>query len=97
MDNIFKEYVIDNELYVDATNWKVLRGKYEQEHIIQQISDAIVEFEIKLPYREILLDDVYREYEATKPVIIFIKFSVGNVMRQDIQVHKRLGRPKDSV
>jgi len=66
MENIFKPFVKDNELYVGEYNWGVIRGKYEQEHIIQQISDAIVEFEIKLPYREISLDDVYRGYEALK-------------------------------
>ena len=66
MENIFKPFVKDNELYVGEYNWGVIRGKYEQEHIIQQISDAIVEFEIKLPYREISLDDVYWGYEALK-------------------------------
>lgn len=62
--NIFKEFVKDNELYVDATNWEVLKANYTQEHIIQQISDAIIDFEIKLPYREITLDDVENEYSA---------------------------------
>ena len=66
MENMFKKYIKHNELYVDKYNWGVIRGKYEQEYIIQQISDAIVEFEIKLPYREISLDDVYRGYEALK-------------------------------
>jgi len=62
MENIFKPFVIDNELYVDATNWEVLKGKYEQQHIIQQISDAIVEFKIQLPYREISYDDMVADY-----------------------------------
>jgi len=66
MDNIFKEFVVDNELYVDEYNWEQICTKYMHEHIIQQISDAIVEFKIKLPYREISLDDVHRDYEALK-------------------------------
>lgn len=66
MENIFKKYVIDNELYVDEYNWGIILDNYTQEHIIQQISDAIVEFEIKLPYREISLEDVYHDYEALK-------------------------------
>ena len=42
MDNIFKEFVEGNELYVNEYNWGQLRENYTQEHIIQQISDAIV-------------------------------------------------------
>lgn len=64
MSNIFKEFVVDNELYVNEYNWAVLTSKYEQKHIIQQISDAIVEFEIQLPYRQITLDNVQAEYQA---------------------------------
>ena len=62
MTNIFKDFVVGNELYVDEYNWEVLKGKYEQTHIIQQISDAIVEFEIKLPYREISYDEMVADY-----------------------------------
>jgi len=77
MENIFKEFVEGNELYVDEYSWEVLKGKYEQEHIIQQISDAIVEFEIKLPYREITLEDVYRDYEALKKLKFKKLSSIG--------------------
>jgi len=66
MDNIFKEYVQDNELYVDEYNWGKIRDNYTQEHIIQQISDAIVEFKIKLPYREISYDDMVDDYMKLK-------------------------------
>jgi len=66
MDNIFKKFIEGNELYVNEYNWGEIKSNYTQEHIIQQISDAIVEFEIKLPYREITLEDVYKDYEALK-------------------------------
>ena len=42
MTNIFKDFVESNELYVDEYNWGVIRSNHTQEHIIQQISDAIV-------------------------------------------------------
>ncbi len=66
MDNIFKCFVINNELYVDEYNWGIMVSNYTQEHIIKQISDAIIEFKIKLPYREISLDEVYSDYERLK-------------------------------
>ena len=62
MTNIFKDFVINNELYVDEYNWRQMCTNYTQEHIIQQISDAIVEFEIKLPYREISYQDMVEDY-----------------------------------
>ena len=68
MTNIFKDFVVDNELYVSADSWDKIRAKYSQEYIIQQISDAIVEFEIKLPYRVIDIDEVYHDYEALKKI-----------------------------
>ena len=64
MSNIFKDFVVNNELYVNEYNWAVLTSKYEQEHIIQQISDAIMEFEIELPYRKITLENVQTEYQS---------------------------------
>ena len=66
MANIFKDFVIDNELYVDEYNWNKIKEDYTPEHIIQEISDAIVEFEIKLPYREISYDDMVHDYNALK-------------------------------
>jgi hypothetical protein len=62
MANIFKDFVVGNELYVDEYNWGQICTNYTQEHIIQQISDAIVEFEIKLPYREISYDEMVDDY-----------------------------------
>ena len=66
MTNIFKEFVKNNELCVDEYNWSEILNTYSQEHIIQQISDAIVEFEIKLPYRNISLTDVDADYTRLK-------------------------------
>lgn len=66
--NIFSEFIINNEIYVNENSWSKLFNTYTQEHIIQQISDAVVEFEIKLPYREITLDDVQADYKALKNI-----------------------------
>ena len=77
MNNIFSNFVINNELYVDASNWFEICANHTQEYIIQQISDAIVEFEIKLPYREITLDDVNREYHALKKQGLYNLLSTG--------------------
>ena len=75
--NIFKDFVLNNELYVNTYNWEVLKTNYTQEHIIQQISDAIVEFDIKLPYREITLDDVKADYEALKKLDTKKLYGIG--------------------
>jgi len=64
--NIFEKHVIDNELIVSENDWSILKSNYTQQHIIQQISDAIVEFEIKLPYREISYDEMVDEYTKLK-------------------------------
>lgn len=64
--NIFQPFVKDNELYVNEYNWGTIVADYTQEHIIQQISNAIVEFEIKLPYRNITFDDVDADYARLK-------------------------------
>lgn len=66
MSNIFKRFVKNNELHVDAKSWQSMLTIHTQENIIQQISDAIVEFDIKLPYRVITLDDVNEDYYALK-------------------------------
>jgi len=62
--NIFEQFVINNELFVNKDNWTNILDNYSQEFIINQLSDAVVEFKIKLPYREIILDDVNTEYQA---------------------------------
>ena len=77
MTNIFKCFVINNELHVSADNWNKIVANYSQENIIQQISDAIVEFEIKLPYREITLDNVNYEYYALKNQGLYDLLSTG--------------------
>lgn len=64
MGNIFSNYVINNEILVNETDWSNIVGKHSQEEIIKQISDAIVEFNIKLPYREISVDDMHNDYNA---------------------------------
>ena len=64
--NIFQSHVKDNELYVNAYDWQQIKANYTQDHIIQEISDAIEKFEIKLPYREISIDDVNQEYQTLK-------------------------------
>ena len=76
-ENIFREFVVGKELYVDAYNWSRIVGNYTQEHIIQQISDAIILFNIKLPYRNITLNDVNNEYHALKNTEVTKLFTKG--------------------
>ena len=64
MSNIFENYVIANELHVGESAWRDIVNGNSQEFIIKEISDAIVLFKIKLPYREISLDDVREDYLA---------------------------------
>jgi hypothetical protein len=77
MANIFKEFVVNNELYVDEDNWNDIKSSHTPEHIIQEISDAIVEFEIKLPYREISYDDMVQDYNALKKLRFKKLYSIG--------------------
>lgn len=64
MDNIFGDFVLAHLLLVGEDEWDEIINKYPKEFIIQQMSDAIRDFEIELPYREITLDEVQAEYEA---------------------------------
>lgn len=77
MNNIFEEFVINNELYVNEYNWSNMVTDYTQEYIIQQISDAIVLFNIELPYRKHTLNDVYVGYETLKKLKFSRMSSVG--------------------
>jgi len=64
--NLFENYVIANELHVGESAWRDIVNGNSQEFIIKQISDAVVLFNIKLPYREITLDEAREDYLALK-------------------------------
>ena len=64
--NIFAEFVIGTELYISKDDWKQIVHMYSSDFIIHQMSDAIVLFNIKLPYREITLEDAKSDYLALK-------------------------------
>ena len=64
--NIFEPHVKNNELHVDEFSWNVIKLNYDQKTIIQYISDAIVEFNIKLPYKEISLAEAIEDFEKLK-------------------------------
>ena len=66
MDNIFKKFVIANELIVNEEKWSEIVHLYSHEFIIKEISDAIVLFNINLPYRDIILANVKDDYLALK-------------------------------
>jgi hypothetical protein len=66
MNNIFEKFVIANELIVNEENWSNIVHLNSQEFIIKEISDAIVLFNINLPYRDIILANVKDEYLALK-------------------------------
>jgi DNA methylase len=64
MNNIFEPYIKEKELYVNPSEWANLQSTYPQEFIIKQVSDSIELFNIKLPYREISLEDAVKDYVA---------------------------------
>jgi hypothetical protein len=66
MNNIFEQFVINNELILTDIQWVSLKSLYSETKIINDISNAIELFDIKLPYREISIDDVSKDYLALK-------------------------------
>lgn len=64
--NIFENYVIKNEIFVNPTDWSNIVKSYDQQFIIQQLSNAIVEFKIKLPYKNISREDMVLDYMTLK-------------------------------
>lgn len=66
MENIFKEFVIENELFVNSKSWEILKATFTQEYIIKDLSDAVVLYNIRLPYREISLEEAKADYQALK-------------------------------
>lgn len=64
--NIFAPYIKNNEIHVDSDNWHLIQFYHSQEELIQHISDAIQLYDIKLPYREITIQDVNEEYHKLK-------------------------------
>ena len=77
MNNIFEKFVIANELIVNEENWSNIVQQYSQEFIIKEISDAIVLFNINLPYRDIILANVKDEYYDLKNKIDHNLFKQG--------------------
>ena len=77
MNNIFEKFVIANELIVNEENWSNIVQQYSQEFIIKEISDAIVLFNINLPYRDIILANVKDEYYDLKNKIDTNLFKKG--------------------
>lgn len=64
--NIFKNYVINNQLFVNSNAWSEITSLYDEQTIIQHLSDAIVEFNIRLPYRDISYVDMEDDYRKLK-------------------------------
>jgi hypothetical protein len=64
--NIFEEFIIENEIIVNQKDWDDVLNCYCQDWIIQQMSDAIRDFNIELPYRKYNIDDVEKDYLALK-------------------------------
>lgn len=62
MSNIFKPFVVNNELIVDKDNWQVILESYSQDFIINEISNAVELFKIQLPYRKHSFNDMKRSY-----------------------------------
>ena len=76
-NNIFEKFVIGNELIVNEEKWSEIVHLYSQEFIIKEISDAIVLFNINLPYRDIILANVKDDYYDLKNKINTNLFKKG--------------------
>ncbi|MFA5207328.1 MAG: DNA methyltransferase [Candidatus Paceibacterota bacterium] len=75
--NIFEEYVIGTEIFVNEDDWENIVHLYSQEYIIKEMSDAIELFNISLPYRNISSSEVENEYHALKNLEIENLFKEG--------------------
>ncbi len=64
--NIFRDFVIGNEIFVNEDDWENIVDNHSEAFIIKQMSDAIEKFQIALPYRDISISDVENEYYALK-------------------------------
>ena len=82
MKNIFENFVIENELIVGKDDWENIVHLYSQEFIIKQISDAIIEFNIKLPYREISEQDAIDDFLALK------NLNTSEIIKHGIWINK---------
>lgn len=60
--NIFRHNIIDNEIIINEADWDFFKSSYKEEYLIQQFSDAIVEFDIKLPYKKVSFQDMVNDY-----------------------------------
>jgi len=60
--NIFHNFIHSNEIFVKPNDWISIKENYSQEFIIKQLSDAIVEYNIKLPYQIITHQDMVDSY-----------------------------------
>ena len=63
MINIFENHITNNEIIVGVEDFAKIKAEHNQEFIISQLSDAIELFEIKLPYREISVDDLHNDFK----------------------------------
>lgn len=62
MKNMFSSFIKNNELIVNSNDWLNIVSKYSKDSIIKNLSDAIDLYEIKLPYREISIDDMVNDF-----------------------------------
>lgn len=69
-ENIFKHYILSGkEIYLNEIMWSYFKSKYDQEFLIQQLSDAIKEYNVPLPYRSIGLIEVKHDYQALRNLL----------------------------
>lgn len=68
MGNIFENHIINNEIHVCPSDWQIIKSKYSQKQIIEDISDAIELFDVRLPYRDISLNEVNSDYYNLKKI-----------------------------
>lgn len=64
--NIFRHNIVGNEIIINQADWTYLKSSYKEEYLIQQFSDAIEEFKIKLPYKKVSFQDMVDDYNRLK-------------------------------
>ena len=60
--NVFNDHILNNEIHVNPIDWSKIVKTHDQQTIIDDLSDAIVLYNIKLPYREISYQNMVDDY-----------------------------------
>lgn len=63
-----KSLVADGKIFISKQNWSLLTHRYDKEMIVDAISDAIDEFNIPFPYKDIHPIECKQDFNALKAI-----------------------------